>query len=115
MLMFPPMQAGTENRSKSRKISIMGLFMPLIGLLLAECGLQGPMEKNSPNLRVYFLEVKQGDACLIRTPGGRFYLCDTGKEDDLLAFQLQGLGVDTLRAVFITHPDFDHFGSFLSL
>ena len=51
----------------------------------------------------------------MRTPGNRFYLFDTGKEDELLLSQMRALGVDTLQAVFLSHPDFDHFASLSAL
>jgi competence protein ComEC len=83
---------------------------------LLGCGFpDGPGEVHNSSLHVYFLNVKQGDACLMRTPGNSFYLFDTGNEDEMLVSQLLALGVDTLRAVFLSHPDFDHYASLTAL
>ncbi|MDQ3001255.1 MAG: MBL fold metallo-hydrolase [Fibrobacterota bacterium] len=78
-------------------------------------GLLPHPEQASEAFQVYFLDVGQGDACLMRTPGHRWYLYDIGnKEETLIAF-LKHVRVDTLAAVFISHPDLDHFGAFPAL
>ncbi|MEO7424535.1 MAG: ComEC/Rec2 family competence protein [Fibrobacteria bacterium] len=63
-------------------------------------------------LRVFFLDVGQGDACLLRTPGNRWFLFDSGNQAETLLPFLRSAGVDTLEAAFVSHPDLDHFGAF---
>ncbi len=73
--------------------------------------MEGPAG-GSASLRVYFLDVGQGDACLLQTPGNRWFLYDVGNLEQYLVPFLKGVGVDTLSGVFISHPDLDHYGAF---
>ena len=66
-------------------------------------------------MRVYFIDVGQGDACLMRTPGNRWFLYDVGNQPESLIPFLRHVRADTLEAVFISHPDLDHFGAFPTL
>ncbi|MTI95630.1 MAG: DNA internalization-related competence protein ComEC/Rec2 [Firmicutes bacterium] len=61
---------------------------------------------------VWFLDVGQGDAILIRNQR-QWYLIDTGDEYAAqwgLIPALRQLGVNKLRAVIISHPHWDHVG-----
>jgi competence protein ComEC len=76
-----------------------------------------PVMAGSRDLCVYFLDVGQGDACLLRFPGGESVLVDTGPptpprtgQPGRLADSLLDLGVLRLDAVVITHPEADHYG-----
>lgn len=70
----------------------------------------------SPSLRVTFLDVGQGDACLVELPDGRSLLVDGGGSFDprfdpgeqLIAPWLERHGVRRLAAVVLTHPHPDH-------
>ena len=96
-------------------LRIFPLFCCICTLFLGGCGpLAGP-EKGLLPFRVYFLNVGQGDACLLRTPANRFYLYDIGNEPRYLIAFLRSVKVDTLEAVFVSHPDLDHYGSFPTL
>src|SRR3990172_716100 len=88
-------------------------FLPLFLCIFISCDPGAPVE--SPPLRVYFIDVGQGDACLLRTPGNRSFLYDIGNRPAFLPAFLTKAGVDTLETVFITHPDLDHYGSFTTL
>ncbi|ADR37691.1 DNA internalization-related competence protein ComEC/Rec2 [Oceanithermus profundus DSM 14977] len=61
---------------------------------------------------VWFLDVGQGDAALVRLPGGVEILVDAGHAWDArgLARALAALGVDDLDLAVGTHPDADHTG-----
>lgn len=61
-------------------------------------------------LHVYFLNIGQGDAILIRTPHGKTVLVDGGPEDGVL-FELGsvlGFWERTIDVMISTHPDKDH-------
>jgi competence protein ComEC len=60
-------------------------------------------------LRVTFLDVGQGDGCLIEAPGVRL-LVDQGPPDARVAEQLRRLGVRRLTGLVLTHPQRDHVG-----
>lgn len=65
-------------------------------------------------LTVMFLDIGQGDATLIRSPGGRTMLIDGGNgssdADNVILPALQAWGSDQLDVMVITHPDQDHIG-----
>jgi competence protein ComEC len=60
-------------------------------------------------LRVTVLDVGQGDAILLQVPEGAV-LVDEGPPEAGVAEQLEGLGVDRLAALVLTHPERDHVG-----
>ena len=70
-----------------------------------------------PGLRLDFLDVGQGDASLIRTPGGHAILVDAGPNLEgvdagrrVVAPFLAEAGVTRLDAVVLSHAHLDHFG-----
>ena len=65
---------------------------------------------NQPaGLRVTFLDVGQGDAVLLETPSARV-LVDQGPPEANVAGQLAGMGIRSLSALVLTHPQRDHVG-----
>jgi competence protein ComEC len=68
-------------------------------------------------LEVHFIDVGQGDATAIRTPGDRWLLVDTGPanpefdagERRVVPF-LRSRGARRIEAIVLTHPDLDHIG-----
>ena len=60
-------------------------------------------------LRVTFLDVGQGDSALVEAPGGAV-LVDEGPPEADVAGQLRRLGVRSLTAIVLTHPQRDHIG-----
>lgn len=70
-------------------------------------------ELDGPLLEVHFLDVGQGDAMYIRTPGKKHYLVDTGTRSarkQIIPY-LQYLDVKKLDGVILTHSHLDHIGS----
>lgn len=64
------------------------------------------------NSTVYFIDVGQGDAELIKTPDGKNVLIDAGPSSagsGLVSF-LRSHNATTLDAFVLTHPDADHIG-----
>jgi competence protein ComEC len=98
-----------------RDPEIVPLFIAACTCFLASCRLPEGLPDEDPPLRAWFVDVGQGDACLLRTPEGKDYLYDIGNRGDRLLSFLAEAGVDTLEAVLISHPDLDHFGAFSSL
>ena len=60
-------------------------------------------------LRVTFLDVGQGDSTLLETPSARV-LVDEGPPEANVARQLTGMGIHSLSAIVLTHPQRDHVG-----
>ncbi len=60
-------------------------------------------------LRVTFLDVGQGDAVLLETRSARV-LVDQGPPEADVAGQLRRMGIRSLSAVLLTHPQRDHVG-----
>ena len=72
-----------------------------------------------PRLTVTFLDVGQGDAALVRLPGGQIVLIDAGGAPGVAAFDigervvrpaLWALGIRRLTAFVVSHGDPDHIG-----
>jgi competence protein ComEC len=67
----------------------------------------------SPHLQIEFLDVGQGDATLLRFPGGWTLLVDCGGEESARFELLPSLirrGIRRIDALLITHFDKDHAG-----
>src|SRR3954466_14233776 len=70
----------------------------------------GPSAPPPPTgLRITFLDVGQGDGALIQVPGGSV-LVDEGPPEADVAGQRDGLGVENLSMIVLTHPQRDHIG-----
>ena len=68
-------------------------------------------------LEIAFLDVGQGDALAIRSPGSRWILVDTGPRGRtydagarVVLPYLRRRGVARIEALVLTHPDLDHIG-----
>jgi beta-lactamase superfamily II metal-dependent hydrolase len=64
-------------------------------------------------LGVTFFDIGQGDSALVRTPGGKFVLIDTGPPAGRakLFAGLRSAGVNRLDLLVTSHPHQDHFGN----
>ena len=71
--------------------------------------------------QIIFLDVGQGDCCLIRTETGHNYLFDCGSSsrrkvgEYVLLPTLKYYGITTLDGVFVSHPDVDHMNGIWEL
>ncbi len=73
-------------------------------------------------LSVIMIDVGQGDAFLIRFPNGKTALVDAGDANQYfdngrqtILPLLQKLGIQKIDFAFLSHPESDHFGGFVSL
>ncbi len=66
-------------------------------------------------LRITELDVGQGDATLLQPPHGAPLLIDGGPPGGAAAEALRELGIDRLRAVFLTHDELDHAGGLFEI
>lgn len=104
---------------RGRRAAIAGV---VVGIAVAASALSPPARSG---LRVTFVDVGQGDAALIETPGGASILIDVGglaggRSFDRRAVEIPGAravlpllrrrGVRRLDVVALSHPHPDHFG-----
>jgi len=66
-------------------------------------------------LAVHFVNVGQGDAIFIQSPGGKTMLIDSGERNGLAEGYLNALGVQTIDTLIITHPHLDHIGGSIDI
>lgn len=70
-------------------------------------------------LEVNFVDIGQGDGCLIVTPKDKFIVIDAGEGDNMYRFLCWRFGRFeedfTFENAIITHPDKDHYGGFKPL
>ncbi|OPL19381.1 MAG: hypothetical protein AVO35_10875 [Candidatus Aegiribacteria sp. MLS_C] len=74
----------------------------------------------SPSIEVFFLDVGQGDAILVRAAEGMTLLFDGGPDgggplEPPVVFRLRELGVDTIHVLAFSHPHADHIGGLHSV
>lgn len=74
----------------------------------------------APEVEVFFLDVGQGDAILVRAAEGRTLLFDGGPDgggplEPPVVFRLRELGVDTVHVLAFSHPHADHIGGLPSV
>lgn len=72
-------------------------------------------QRSAAGLRATFLDVGQGDSCVLELPGGAVILVDGGDistraGERIIAPFLESRGIEYLDAVIVTHPDADHVG-----
>ena len=61
-------------------------------------------------LRITMLDVGQGEAILLESPGGQTVLYDGGTNSADVLGQLRALDIETIDLVVASHPDEDHIG-----
>jgi competence protein ComEC len=93
-----------------RRNATVGVVSVALALSAAACAFR-PMPSWSPpsGLRLTVLDVGQGDAILVEAPGAAL-LVDQGPPEADVAGQLRRLGIRSLSAIVLTHPQRDHVG-----
>lgn len=86
--------------------------VPMPGVPSAPIG-----ELEGPVLEVHFIDVGQGDSALIRTPGGRIVLVDSGpsRGSRKLVDYLEALAVRRIDLTINTHNHADHIGGLVAV
>jgi len=87
-----------------RAVVLGALILPI--LILTSAFRAGPPSR----LTIVFFDVGQGDAALIRSPGGATILIDGGPDPDVVAAKLAALGVRRVDLMVATHAHADHVG-----
>jgi len=87
-----------------------GFLLPLAAQEAKSVVLRAVGEGWPDGVEVRVLDVGQGNAVLVRTPGHKALLFDGGPRGCRLRDQLVSLGVSRLEVVVISHPHLDHFG-----
>jgi competence protein ComEC len=93
-----------------RREVVAGLVSLALTATTVACALRPTPSWTPPTgLRVTFLDVGQGDSALVEAPGGAV-LVDEGPPEADVAGQLRRLGLRSLTAIVLTHPQRDHIG-----
>jgi len=97
--------------AKQRARLLLALAAVAAWLAWAPAVLQG----SDDSLRATFLDVGQGDSCVLELPGGAVILIDGGDDlvhagERIVVPFLEANGIEYLDAVIATHPDSDHIG-----
>ncbi len=97
-----------------RTFVLAALALALV--VVAGCGAPAADRAKVDNLVVNVIDVGQGDAILIRTPG-QVTLIDSGDvpaRDKLIAY-IKKQGVKTIDTFIVTHPHADHIGGAVAI
>jgi competence protein ComEC len=100
---------------RSRKRLLTALAVAGAALALASVGSGAPASDPPRGLRIFVLDVGQGDAILLRPAAAPAVLVDAGPPSDDLVAKLRDAGVDSLGAVIVTHEQSDHTGGIWDL
>jgi beta-lactamase superfamily II metal-dependent hydrolase len=110
-------------KEESLKIGIAGcklIVFFLLLLFLYGCGFDdhidaqgGDFSSEEQPLRVYFLDVKEGDATVIKTPDNSVIMIDGGSDNmgkEVILPFLSSSHIEYIDLLVATHPDADHIG-----
>lgn len=101
--------------SRGQAISLLIAIVLGLGALMLNVLAFG--QGGSGKLKVVFLDVGQGDAIFIETPGGRQLLIDGGRDTKVLSELARVMKPwdRSLDMVMATHPDSDHIGGLIEV
>ncbi len=94
---------------RGRTAALMAAGLVAVGVAGWWSARPAPAWHQPVGLRVTFLDVGQGDSVLLETPSARV-LVDEGPPEANVAGQLARMGIRSLSAVVLTHPQRDHVG-----
>jgi competence protein ComEC len=109
-----PLAPAVSSRSRNWRVAAAGAIALA---LTADAGWWVHDRYFNPDLRVTFLSVGEGDAAVVRFPGGRVMLIDGGGAypgydygERVVAPYLWSRKIMHVDYVALSHPDLDHFG-----
>lgn len=108
--------SGGKVSGRIRRVRV-GAWQAILTVAAVAIFLIYPADRN----QIIFLDVGQGDCCLIRTETGHNYLFDCGSSsrrkvgEYVLLPTLKYYGITTLDGVFVSHPDVDHMNGIQEL
>ena len=72
---------------------------------------------NNHLLKIYFLDVGQGESTLLMLPDGTNIMVDTGSPaaGPMLVDNISSLGIDRIDHLILTHPHDDHIGGIFNV
>lgn len=108
-----PPEAQPARRARSERPALLAVTLASLALSAVLLG-----ARPDGNLHVAFLDVGQGDAILIQTPGGRQVLVDGGRYPNMLLAELgrqMPFWDRSLDLVVATHADDDHVGGLVEV
>jgi len=99
------------------------IYVVIAGLVFFNITIwQSVIQTTNYKLQITVLDVGHGDAAVIEFPGGGCALVDAGKAnenmdmgEDVVTPYLLGRRINTVDALFVTHPDDDHYGGAASI
>ena len=101
-------------RRSTLSLDLKSLLLSFLGLIL----LLNILVQPSKSWQVYFLDVGQGDSCLIISPDRKSVLIDgglPGKGHQIVLPAMEHLGLATIDQAIISHFDQDHCGGIIDL
>ncbi len=105
---------GRRLGGSGRAVPLLVVACVALGAVVAWSFRAPPVWHPPSGFRATFLDVGQGDAILLETASARV-LVDEGPPEADVAGQLSRLGVRSLSAVVLTHPERDHVGGAASV
>jgi competence protein ComEC len=101
--------AGRGVSGRGQAVALAASGVVLVTVAVAWSVRAAPAWHAPLGLRVTFLDVGQGDSVLLETPSARL-LVDQGPPEADVAGQLTRMGIHSLSALVLTHPQRDHVG-----
>lgn len=99
---------------KSRKINIK-IVVKVILIIIVIVNLTNVTNKIFPNLKIYFIDVGQGDSTLIVTPKNKNIIIDGGESEDTLFSYLLDRRINKIDYLIVSHFDKDHCGGLVQV
>lgn len=103
---------------------VISLVFALILIVLLSVSCSVTIEENNPEnasnkaiqsseLTVSFIDVGQGDSILIKTPGDKYIMVDSGSTNEKakLYDYINKMGINSFDVIIATHPHEDHIGN----
>ena len=117
LLVGAALAGGRRRRGLSvpRRLLLTASLLGLLLLVDAALAPKSAQRRPAASLRITELDVGQGDATLLQPPRGAPILVDGGPPGEAAADALRALGIDRLRAVFVTHDQLDHAGGLFAV